>query len=243
VSGGAGTNDKREVMSSITWNEVVLTAAPAVTPKEGEKSPGGGTGSGGTGDGGAGDEHLRKLLRVHRMDPRPTFLYFHHPHEDVEKPGAAGKASRKLCRMLAEEAFARWGLLVRCFEVDAEKSDAKVLERLGAGDGPSFAIVDENLAVVARSGSFVSAKTAAAFVRDAVTTKFPAYWKSVAERVEEQRKLVAEARTLAKQKKFDQAVARYDAVVWSELRIGDFFDDACKEWVDATKEKQRAEGR
>jgi len=177
------------------------------------------------------------------MDPRPTLLYFHHPHEDVEKPGAAGKASRKLCRMLAEEAFARWGLLVRCFEVDAENSDAKVLERLGAGDGPSFAIVDENLAVVAKSGSFVNAKTAAAFVRDAVTAKFPAYWKSVSERIEEQKKLVAEARALAKQKKFDEAVARYDTVVWSDLRVGDFFDDACKEWAEVSKDKAKADGR
>ena len=233
--GGTGTNDKREVMSSITWHEVRLTAAPVVTPKEGA--------AGSAVPPTDGDDHLKKLLRVHRMDPRPTLLYFHYPHEDVEKPGASGKASRKLCRMLAEEAFARWGLLVRCFEVDAENSDAKVLERLGVGEGPSFAIVDENLAVVAKSGSFVNAKTAAAFVRDAVTAKFQEYWKAVSARVEEQRKLVAEARALAKQKKFDEALTRYDTVVWSDLRIGDFFDDACKEWAEVSKEKKKTDGR
>ena len=200
--GSTGTNDKREVISSIPWIEVRLTAAPVVTPKAGEAAAPK-----------TEDEHLREVLRIHRMDPRPTFLYFHYPHEDLEKPGVSGRVSKKQCEMLADDAFARWGMLVKCFEVDAEKSDPKILARLGVGEGASFAIVDEKLQVVAQSSPFATAKTAGAFVKQAVSTRFPDYWKALQERVEEQKKLLAEARTLAKQKKFEGSLARYDAVV------------------------------
>lgn len=219
------------MVSSIPWHEVRLTPAPAVTPKEGEPAPK------------TEDEHLKDLLRIHRMDPRPTLLYFHYPHEDLEKPGVAGRASKKLCEMLADETFARWGLLVRCVEVDAEKSDARILERLGVGTGPSFSLVNEKLEVVAKSGPFATSKGAAAFLKQNVTAGFPDFWKVLQERIDAQKALIAEGRALAKQKKFDEALARYDAVVFSDLRIADFFEDACREAEDVAAAAAKAQGR
>lgn len=214
---GTGTNEKREVVSPIQWQEVQLQPAAAITPKEGEKA------------GKTGDEQLAETLRIHRMDPRPTLLYFHHEHEDIEKPDAAGRATKKLCEMLADDAFTRWGLLIKCVEVNVAKSDAKLIQRLGAGEGPSFAILDHKLEVVAKSGAFATPKLAGIFVRDAVTTSFPNYWKELNRRIEEQRKVVAEARALVKEKKLEDALTRFDSVIFSDVRVGDFFDDICRE--------------
>jgi hypothetical protein len=207
--------------------EVSLAAIPVVTPKAGEPAPK------------TLDDHLRETLRIHRMDPRPAFLYFHWPHEtdpdSKAKPGPDGRRSSKLCDLLGDDAFTRWGSLVRCIEVDASMSDAKILERLGVGEGPSFAIVDERLEVVARSGAFGSAKGAAAFVKETLASKCGEYWKSVQARLEEQKKALAEARSFAKRKEWRESLARYDLIRRSDLRIADFFDDAVREAADVER--------
>lgn len=208
-------------VTSVQWIEIKLPAAGAVTPADGGKAE-------------THEERLKKLLRIHDMDPRPVFLYFHFGHEDVKKSSdltPEGKASAKQCGVMAEAEFTRWGPLVRCVEVNMDASDRATAESLGIGAGPSYALVAHDLSVIAKSEDFTNGKAAATFIRSTLSTAkgFTDYWKALQTRTEEQKTLLAQARDLVKQKKPEEALATYDQIRFSELRIGEFFDEACAE--------------
>jgi hypothetical protein len=221
--GGAATGPSGDVsrVTAVQWIEVRLPAAGSTTPDDGGKAE-------------THEERLKKLLRIHSMDPRPVFLYFHYGHEDVKKQSeltVEGKAAAKQCGVMAEDEFTRWGPLVRCVEVDMDRSDRATAELLGLGAGPSFALVAHDLSVIAKTEDFATGKTAAAFIRSNLSTAkaYSEYWQSLQTRMDEQKAALAKARELAKQKKPDEALAAYDLIRFSELRIGEFFDDACRE--------------
>jgi hypothetical protein len=184
------------------------------------------------------DEHLRGLLEVHALDPRPALLYFHYDHEGDAAKSPLGKASRRQCNVLDDEQVARWSYLYRCLEVDVVGSEAALLERFGAGKGPSFAVVDGGLEVVARSEALGDSKQMAAFLRTTLAGKLPAYWAEVEGQLAVQREALAEARRLEKQRRYRDALEQYELVSRSQLRVGDFWDTA----LEATRDVEKKAG-
>lgn len=209
-------------IAEVQWLEVKLEAPKTVTLTEGDKTPGE-----------SEDEYLRRLFRIHPMDPRPVFLYFHYGHEKDPKSkapvSAAGKASEKQCGVMADAKFIRWGPLVRCIEVDMDRSDARIAQRVGLGDGASYAFVNEKLSAVAKAEDFADGAAAAAFIEKAIKTHYADYWKTLEERIAEQKVTLAAAKELEKQKKLDEALDKYREIVNSDLRIADFWEDTYKD--------------
>jgi hypothetical protein len=186
------------------------------------------------------DDELRHLLRVSEMDPRPVLLYFHYPHESDDKSTPEGRISKKQCGSVDEEKVARWCLFYRCFEVDMGRSDRKTAERLGAGPGTSFSVVDWKLEAVAKSGPIAKPEGLTKYLEDALHNAFPDYWAGIEKQVTEQKALLAEARKLAAKKDWKAAKERYDKIRTSDFRIYDDWDDAVTE-AGRVAEKARAE--
>jgi hypothetical protein len=177
------------------------------------------------------------------MDPRPIFLYFHYPHEDDEKSTPDGRASKKQCGSVDEEKVARWCLLYRCYEVDMGRSDRKSAERLGAGPGTSFAIINGKFEAVAKSGPIAKPEGVAKFLEDALKTSFPDMWKVVEERVAEQKTLLAEARKFAAKKEWKAAAERYEKIRTSDTRIYEEWDDGVNEALRVIEKARTAENK
>lgn len=178
-------------------------------------------------------DQIRKMVKVSDFDLKPAFLYFHYPHDDdvkERKLTPEGRVSKKTCELLVEEEIARWALLFRCFEVDMSKSDRAAATRVGAGTGTSFAVVNGKTQVVGQSGPFANAKAAAAFLRDSLKTASPDLWTDIQRQLDEQKKVLDEARALAAKKDWKAAKERYELVVKSDLRVGDWWDGAAKEY-------------
>ena len=170
-------------------------------------------------------QRLAGVLNVSEWDARPTLLYFHVDHEDAK----LGKASLDQCKTLDDEKVARWSQLYNCVEVDVAGSSADLLKRFSAGDGPSFAVLDNELNVVATSKAFGSSKKFNAFLQKTLKTNFAEYWAGIQEDLDEQKKLFKEAKALARKKDLERARDRLHEVRISTLRIGDWWDDAKKE--------------
>jgi hypothetical protein len=213
--GGTSVESKRDTF--ITWFDATLTKPKVITPSSGESV-----------ENVSEKEHIQKLLHMSKWDPRPALVYFHYEHEEDEA-GAANKAAKAQCKALNDEKIARWTELYICVEVDVAKSDADMLRRFGAGDAPSFAIINRDLEVVAQRPVTKSAKELVAFMRSTLTSQFAEYWKDTEVRLDEQREALKTARKLAKEKKLQEALEQYDLIRRSRLRVGDFFDDAVKE--------------
>lgn len=216
------------------WMDLVLPAQAAVTAD---------TSGGDSGKATSADQALQRLLGVSEMDPRPVFLYFHYPHEDVEKLTPDGRVSKKQCLSVDEEQVARWCLLYRCYEIDMGRSDKKSAERLGAGPGTSFAIVNWKLDAVAKSGPISKPEGVIKFLQDGLKNSFPEIWKGVEERVAEQKTLLAEARKLAAKKDWKAAQERYDRIRTSETRIYEEWDDAVDEAGRVAEKVRQAESK
>ncbi|MCE9636713.1 MAG: hypothetical protein K8T90_13500 [Planctomycetes bacterium] len=189
--------------------------------------------------GAASDNELRRLLLVSEWDPRPVLLYFHYAHdEDLKAVSSEGRVSKKQCDTVNEETVARWCLLFRCYEVDMSKSDRASAERLGAGTGTSYSIVRGNLEVIAKSGPVKDSKVLAKFMEDALHKGCTDWWASIEKRLEEQKKLIEEARALAAKKDWKAAKVRYDEIRSSELRITPEWEAASTE-ADKVDEKAK----
>lgn len=167
------------------------------------------------------------------MDPRPVLLYFHYPHEKDDEVTPEGKISKKQCVSILDDAVSRWCVLYRCYEIDMSRSDRRTAERLGAGTGTSFSVVNGKLEVVARSGPLATVKAVTTFLGDALRKGSPEYWAGLEKRIEEQRATLAEARKLAAKRDWAAARARYDEVRNSDLRVADFWEDAVTEGAQA----------
>lgn len=184
------------------------------------------------------------------MDPKPAFLYFHFPHDEKgekgergekDKVSADGRVSKKQCGQLVDDEVARWCALFKCYEVDMAKSDRAAADRLGAGTGTSYAVVDGKVQVVAKCGPAANSKAMVAFLKETLQSSCPTYWDGLQKRLEEQKSLLDEARKLAARKDWAAALEKYDLIRLSDLRIGDFFDDAVSEAakVEAKVQQQK----
>lgn len=183
------------------------------------------------------EEHVRHALGMDeaalRADRRPTLVYFHWPHEDP----VDGKRFATLClKVLDDETVARWGRLFRCVQVDMSSSDPRMLAVLGAGDKPVFAVYGPDatkpLATIPAQPS--PAKMAKA-LEDAVG-KIPSARKSLDEALSAHEKAMADAKALLKQDRLVEALAAYDRVRTSDVRVTPLFDKAA---IEATALEQR----
>ena len=209
--------------SYVRWDEATLTAEQVLTPaadaKPGEKVE-------------TPDEQLARTLHVSAWNPSLTLLYFHTPHEDLDKSkltGAAG-ASFRQCKTFHNEQVVRWLSLYHPVEVDMGKSDAKTAERLGFKDGAMFAVVDQHLNVIATSKPIVNSDGVAAFLEKTIRSEScKSFWSNVQTTIDEQKKALEKARELVRQDKFKDAMEQYAIVVNSNVRVADFYDEAAKE--------------
>ncbi len=177
-------------------------------------------------------DQFRRMLHMNDWDPRPTFLYFHVEHGE----GPAGDKSEEQCRVMDDETVARWSHLYTFVEVDIDKSNAKLLERFGAGNGPSFAIVNSDLEVMAQSPLLTTPKKVVSFLKTNLKSGFKDYWKNVEERISEQKTLLREAKALEKKKEFDRALTRLQEVASSNLKIA-------PHWEEAMRDMQRLQAK
>jgi hypothetical protein len=152
--------------------------------------------------------------------------------------GAAGATFRQ-CKSFRDEKVARWLSLFHCVEVDMGRSELKTAERLGFKEGVMFAFVDQDLNVVATSKSLPESDGLANFLKS--TLRSPAcakFWAPVQTTIDEQKKALAEARDLMKREKYKEALERYKSIVNSNVRVAEFWDDAAKESVKATRKAE-----
>lgn len=173
-------------------------------------------------------ERIRRAFGMSEWDPKPTLLYFHYPHEDDEEAKSpVGKLTKKQCGDLDDEKVARWAQLYHCVEVDMASSQAKLLERFGAGDKPSFAIITRDLEVVAQSA--VTTKKGFISLLEKSLPKFEDFWKVVNERLEEQKTALETAKKLVAANDLKAALDQYHVIRTSDLRIGKWWDGAVEE--------------
>lgn len=178
------------------------------------------------------DELLSRTLNVSKWNPSLTLLYFHTPHEDVEKGKLAGAAlaTFKQCRTFHDEQVVRWLALYHPVEVDMGKSDAKTAERLGCKEGVLFAVIDQHMNVLATSKGVEKPEQVEAFLKTTIKSEAcKTYWTAIQSQIDEQKKALEEARALVKQEKFKEAMEKYTLILNSKVRVADFYDDAAKE--------------
>ncbi len=213
------------------WDDATLEAEKTLTPaNEGEKPE-------------TRLDQLRRNLHVSVWTPALSLLYFHTPHEDLPKDKVVGMALVTLnqCKTLKDDGVSRWLALFHCVEVDMGKSDAKTAEALGFKDGALFAVVDQDMHVLATSKSMPKSDNVAAFLK--ATIKSDAckkWWAPVQQQIEEQKKALDEGRALAKQDKWKDALPKYQAVVNSTVRVAEFYDDAVREIVKVQRKADEA---
>jgi len=183
------------------------------------------------------EEHVRHCLGMDeaalRADLRPTLVYFHWPHEDP----VDGKRFATLClKVLDDEQVARWGRLFRCVQVDMSSSDPRMLAILGAGEKPVFAVYGaDTTKPLLLIGAQPSPGKMAKALEDAVG-RVPSAKKALGEALASQEKAFAEAKALLKTDKLAEALAAYDRIRVSEVRVSPLFDRAA---IEATTLEQR----
>lgn len=228
--GSVSNKNADDHFAYVRWDEATLEAANEVTPKNGEKVD-------------SADDQLRHMVKVSAWNPSLTLLYFHTPHEDLDKSklvGAAGATFRQ-CKTFHDEQVARWLLLYHCVEVDMGKSDAKTAERLGMKDGAMFAVIDQDLNVLGTSKSIPTSEGVASFLKNTMKSESCAkYWNAVQTQIDEQKTALEKARALMAKDKFKDALDQYNVVLNSKVHVADFWDDAAKEAVKAARKVEQA---
>lgn len=210
----------------INWLQANLEKAKVVTPKEGE-----------TVEQLTDEQRMRKAFQIPEWDDRPTLLYFHYPHETEEQAATeSGLAAKKQCKELDDEDAARWSTLVHCVEVDMSSSHRKLLEKYGAGDAPSFALLTHELTIVATTPA-TDTKGFVKFLKSSLP-QVKEYWEHVQDRIDRQKDKIAEAKKLAKKDR-EKALVRYREVLDDGVRIVKTWDTAASEVARLEQQIQR----
>jgi hypothetical protein len=202
----------------------------AITPTDGEKVK-------------TADDVLRDTLFIGPFDTKPTLLYFHTPHEDIDKSDLKGAAlvTMRQCRALQGEQTSRWLSLYRCVEIDMAKSDLKTAERLGWKEGVIVSIVDKDLKVLGSTKPLAESEAVVAFLKGTMkSAPCGRFWGIVQTRIDEQKKRLDEARALAEKKKTEEALDAYREVLASDVRVADFYGDAEKEFAKLARKAEQA---
>lgn len=229
--GSVSNKNADDHFAYVHWDEATLEAIQTVTPKEpGEKVE-------------TAEDQLRRMVKVSAWTPGLTLLYFHTPHEGLDKSKIVGAAAATLrqCKSFHDEQVARWLLIYHCVEVDMGPSDAKTAERLGCKDGAIFAVVDQDLNIVATSKPIATSDGVAAFLKTTIKSEPAAKaWSLVQSQIDEQKKALEKARALVAKEKFKDALEQYEVVLNSRVHVADFWDDAAKEAAKAARKAEQA---
>jgi hypothetical protein len=188
------------------------------------------------------EEQLQRMVKVSKWTPGLTLLYFHTPHEDLDKSKLVGAAAAtfRQCKTFHDEQVARWLLLFHCVEVDMGASDAKTAERLGCKDGALFSIVDQDLNIVTTSKAIATTDSVALFLKKTLQSEPCAkQWALVQAQIDEQKKAVEKARALMTKEKFKEALEQYRLVLDSKVRVGECWDEAAKEVAKAARKAEQ----
>ena len=218
---GSVTNENADDhFSYVRWDDAVLPAMQTITPTSpGERVE-------------TPDELLERTLKISKWNPGLTMLYFHTPHEGLEKAKLVGAAAATLrqCKTFRDENVSRWLGVYHCVEVDMSKSDLRTAERLGFKDGAIFSVIDQSMNVIATSKSVATSDGVTAFLKAAVKSEKAAkQWALIQARIDDQKKALEKGRALAAQEKWKEAREQYDLVLNTDTRVADFFDEARKE--------------
>ena len=231
ASKGSVTNQNADDhFAYVRWDDAAITQIQTVTPKDpSEKleSP---------------DDQLGRMIKVTKWSPGLTLIYFHTPHEELDKSKLVGAAAAtfRQCKTFHDEQVARWLLLYHCVEVDMGASDAKTAERLGFSEGALFSIVDQDLKVVATSKSITTSEGVASFLKKTMQSEPCAkHWATVQTQIDEQKKALEKARALMAKEKFKEALEQYRLVLDSKVRISDQWDEAAKEVAKAARKAEQ----
>jgi hypothetical protein len=215
----------------VHWDESTITPVQSVTPtgpNEKAETP---------------EDQLRRMVKVSTWTPGLTLLYFHTPHEDVDKTKLAGAAAVtfRQCKTFHDEQVARWLLLYHCVEVDMGTSDAATCERLGCKDGALIAIVDNQLNVIATSKPIATSDSVALFLKKTIQSEACAKdWAPIQTQIDEQKKELERARAFATQDKWKEALEQYRLILDSKVRVGESWDAAAKEVGKAARKAEQA---
>jgi hypothetical protein len=120
------------------------------------------------------------------------------------------------------------------------KSDMKTAERLGFKEGVTFAVVDQDLKVVASSKACFEKPELVGFMKttlqsDAAKTS----WEIVQKQIDDQKATLARARDLAKHDKWKEAAEEYKLLINAPCKIADFYDEAVKEADKAVRKAEQ----
>lgn len=212
--GGGGGRGGRSAPSMprltyFEWTEVRIARIQAVTPAEGEEAE----------EPISDKDHLRSVLGFDtaksRGDKRPVLVYFHWPHDHK----VHGKLSTTVCgRTLDDEMAARWSQLFRCVQVDMGNSLEKYTKMIGDKGAPHFVALNDELEVIAE----IEVTKSGSKLRKALEKahkQFPAAVKALKQAEREHKRAMAEAKKLAKQDKYDEAVKVIDRVRFGKVRV------------------------
>ena len=170
--------------------------------------------------------HLERLLGYaaanENGDRRPVLLYFHWPHQDPTH----GKRTTETCdRVLEQETAARWALFFRPLRIEMEQSDADLARELGAGEGPSFAVLAPDMSVRARFDAPRSTSKLVKQMREILEQR-PEFAKKLESEVASQKKQLEAAKALAKKGRAKHALWMVERIRESDVRVDPVWDQA-----------------
>ena len=185
--------------------------------------------------------HLRRTLgfleAARARDERPVLVFFHWPHDHAR----FGKETTRLCdRVLEDETVARWTRLFRTVRVEMEASDAALAARIGADTGPSLAVLDRAMKVVARLRNVRSSTKLHKWLAT-VHAGFPAAAARLRTDIAMQRQWVEAARRLLANEQDEHARHFLVRVTGSPIRVDPIYDQAIELRKRLDTRRQRKE--
>ncbi|MBI3097052.1 MAG: hypothetical protein HYY93_02225 [Planctomycetes bacterium] len=167
---------------------------------------------------------------------KPILLFLSWPHEDAP----VGGDCEKLCKnTFDDEDLARATKLFVCVKIDAKATDQNLLKEMGIKSFPSLAVADGQGNIVARLEKQTSSSKVASALYSTIQSRLPKYYQKIQQIKAEQARAFDQGKNLAKAKKYQDAIAKFESITNSDVR-GDLFEKAMKELTEAQTKAAKA---
>lgn len=167
---------------------------------------------------------------------KPILLFLSWPHEDAP----VGGECEKLCKnTLDDENLARATKLFVCIKIDAKATDQSLLKSMGLTSFPSLAVADPQGNIVARFEKQTSSSKVTQALHSTIQSRLPKYYQKIQQIKAEQARAFEQGKNLAKAKKYQDAIAKFESITNSDVR-GDLFEKAMKELTEAQTKAAKA---